>query len=170
MKEILRVEDLCVDYIVEDGGAVRAVDHVSFSIGEGKSLGLAGESGCGKSTIAYSLMRLHRPPALITNGKILLEGRDLLAMDDKELRQVRWSEIAMVFQSAMNCLNPVVTLEEQFFEIYKYHHITTSREEARKKSLELMQLVGFPRSVCGTIRISSPAACARGQSSRWRWL
>jgi peptide/nickel transport system ATP-binding protein len=144
MSELLKVEDLCVDYVTGDGGSVRAVDHVSFSINEGQSLGLAGESGCGKSTIAYSLMRLHRPPALITNGRIFLEGRDILTLPDKELRALRWSEISMVFQSAMNCLNPVVTLEKQFYEIYKFHGITKDRAEAHQKAVELLHLVGIP--------------------------
>lgn len=144
MNEVLRVEDLCVDYIVENGGYIRAVDHVSFSIKEGQSLGLAGESGCGKSTIAYSLMGLHRPPALISNGRIQLNGRDILMLSQKELRAVRWSEVSMVFQSAMNCLNPVVTLEKQFYEIYKYHHITKNKLEARERTIKLLKLVGIP--------------------------
>ncbi len=144
MSDILKVEDLCVDYVTQNGGSIRAVDHVSFSIKEGQSLGLAGESGCGKSTIAYSLMRLHRPPALISSGRIILNGRDILTLSNKEIRAVRWSEVSMVFQSAMNCLNPVVTLEKQFFEIYKYHNITRSKKESRKRAEKLLNLVGIP--------------------------
>ena len=131
MGSLLEVENLCVDYITENG-YVRAVDSVSFVIEEGKSLGLAGESGCGKSTIAYSLMRLHRPPALITNGKIKMDGKDILSLSEKELQKFRWKKISMVFQSAMNCLNPVVTLEKQFFELYKTHGITKNKKNQER--------------------------------------
>ncbi|NLL30927.1 MAG: ABC transporter ATP-binding protein [Clostridiales bacterium] len=143
MGSLLEVENLCVDYITENG-YVRAVDSVSFVIEEGKSLGLAGESGCGKSTIAYSLMRLHRPPALITNGKIKMDGKDILSLSEKELQKFRWKKISMVFQSAMNCLNPVVTLEKQFFELYKTHGITKNKKESRKMAEELLKIVGIP--------------------------
>ncbi|MFI3169445.1 MAG: ABC transporter ATP-binding protein [Faecalibacterium sp.] len=144
MKNILEVKDLCVDYITGAGSYVRAVDHVSFAIGEGQSLGLAGESGCGKSTIAYSLMRLHKPPAIISGGEILFDGEDILAYDKKALQDFRWKDTAMVFQSAMNCLNPVSTLETQFYEIYRYHGITKNKKEARAKAEELLALVGIP--------------------------
>ncbi len=144
MADLLTVEGLCVDYVTADGGYVRAVDNVSFSIAKGQSMGLAGESGCGKSTIAYSLMRLHRPPALISSGSVNLDGRDVLKMKEKELRQFRWEEISMVFQSAMNCLNPVVTLEKQFFEIFKYHNVTNDIKKSRELSAELLALVGIP--------------------------
>ncbi|NLZ34809.1 MAG: ABC transporter ATP-binding protein, partial [Clostridiales bacterium] len=143
MGAVLEVENLCVDYITENGH-IRAVDNVSFVIEEGKSLGLAGESGCGKSTIAYSLMRLHRPPALITRGKIIMDGKDILSLSENELQKFRWKKISMVFQSAMNCLNPVVTLEKQFFELYRTHDITKSRKEARKMAEELLKIVGIP--------------------------
>lgn len=143
MGSLLEVENLCVDYITENG-YVRAVDSVSFVIEEGKSLRLAGESGCGKSTIAYSLMRLHRPPALITNGKIKMDGKDILSLSEKELQKFRWKKISMVFQSAMNCLNPVVTLEKQFFELYKTHGITKNKKESRKMAEELLKIVGIP--------------------------
>ncbi|ERI91824.1 putative oligopeptide transport ATP-binding protein OppD [Clostridiales bacterium oral taxon 876 str. F0540] len=144
MGNLLTVENLCVDYVTGDGGYVRAVDNVSFSIAEGQSLGLAGESGCGKSTIAYSLMRLHRPPALISGGSIRIDGQDILAMSEQELQLFRWNDISMVFQSAMNCLNPVVTMEKQFFEIFKYHGITDNKKIARKKAEELLSIVGIP--------------------------
>ncbi len=145
MKTVIEVKNLCVDYITGDGSYVRAVDNVSFQIGEGKSLGLAGESGCGKSTIAYSLMRLHRPPAIISGGEILFEGNDILKFNDKKLQEFRWKDTSMVFQSAMNCLNPVATMETQFYEIFKCHGITKNKAEARKKSEELLALVGIPK-------------------------
>jgi peptide/nickel transport system ATP-binding protein len=144
MSDILTVKGLSVDYVTADGGYVRAVDNVSFSIKEGQSFGLAGESGCGKSTIAYSLMKLHRPPALISNGQIIVNGNDIVPMAEKKVQQLRWSEIAMVFQSAMNCLNPVVTMEKQFYEIFKYHGITKNKKVSRKKAEELLSIVGIP--------------------------
>ncbi len=149
MKTIIEVKDLCVDYVTGDGTSVRAVDKVSFKIGEGQSLGLAGESGCGKSTIAYSLMRLHRPPAIISGGEILFNGEDILKYNDKKLRDFRWKDTSMVFQSAMNCLNPVTTLETQFFEIYKYHGITKNKAESRKRAEGLLSLVGIPKERLG---------------------
>jgi peptide/nickel transport system ATP-binding protein len=144
MGNLLTVEKLSVDYVTGNGGYVRAVDNVDFSIAEGESLGLAGESGCGKSTIAYSLMRLHRPPALISNGSIRIDGKDVLAMPESQLPLFRWKEISMVFQSAMNCLNPVVSMEKQFYEIFKYHGITSNKSDARKMAEELLSIVGIP--------------------------
>ena len=144
MSDLLTVKGLSVDYVTADGGYVRAVDNVSFSIKEGQSFGLAGESGCGKSTIAHSLMRLHRPPALISEGQIIVGGNDIVHMTENKVQQLRWNEIAMVFQSAMNCLNPVVTMEKQFFEIFRYHGITHDKKVSRKKAEELLSIVGIP--------------------------
>jgi peptide/nickel transport system ATP-binding protein len=141
---LLEVKDLCVDYISAGGRHIRAVDNVSFTINEGQTMGLAGESGCGKSTIAFSLMRLHKPPAIIAGGSIKLGGQEVLNMKKQQLVEFRWGEVAMVFQSAMNCLNPVVTMEKQFFEIYKSHGITRNPNEARKKAEELLEIVGIP--------------------------
>lgn len=144
MSTLLEVDNLSVDYIHAHGKHIRAVDTVSFCIEEGQSLGLAGESGCGKSTIAYSLMRLHKPPALIAGGSIRMDGREVLDMSKEKLIGYRWGQVSMVFQSAMNCLNPVVTLEKQFFEIYKSHRITRNRKKSRKMAEELMEIVGIP--------------------------
>ncbi len=145
MASVIEVKDLCVDYVTEGASFVRAVDHVSFKIEEGQSLGLAGESGCGKSTIAYSLMRLHKPPAIISGGEILFQGDDILKYDNKKLQDFRWKDTSMVFQSAMNCLNPVSTLEVQFYEIFKYHNITKNKTESRNRAEELLALVGIPK-------------------------
>lgn len=144
MSDLLTVKGLSVDYVTAKGGYVRAVDNVSFSIKEGQSYGLAGESGCGKSTIAYSIMRLHRPPALISEGQIIFCGSDIVQMKESKVQQLRWNEIAMVFQSAMNCLNPVITLEKQFFEIFRYHGITNDKKVSRKRAEELLSVVGIP--------------------------
>ncbi len=141
MGKLLEVENLSVEYVTSNIGSIKAVDNVSFNINEGDSLGLAGESGCGKSTIAYSLMKLHRPPAMITGGSIKLNNIDILKMTNKELQKFRWNEASMVFQSAMNCLNPVVTIEKQFLEIFKYHGITKNKKEGLKLSEELLSIV-----------------------------
>ncbi|NUW75264.1 ABC transporter ATP-binding protein [Vibrio mediterranei] len=141
--KLVDVRNLCVDYVTFDG-KVRAVNNVSFHINRGEILGLAGESGCGKSTIAYSLMRLHRPPALISEGEILFEGQDVLKMGDDELRNFRWKDTSMVFQSAMNCLNPVKTIEYQFFDIFDAHGLVSSREESIEKAKELLRIVDIP--------------------------
>ncbi|WP_051326861.1 ABC transporter ATP-binding protein [Aliagarivorans taiwanensis] len=143
MSKLVEVKNLCVDYITFNG-RVRAVSDVSFHINQGEILGLAGESGCGKSTIAYSLMRLHRPPALISEGSIEFEGRDVLAMDDDQLREFRWKETSMVFQSAMNCLNPVKTIEYQFWDIFDAHGLVSSRDESIEKAKELLRIVDIP--------------------------
>ncbi|MEZ9303593.1 ABC transporter ATP-binding protein [Vibrio breoganii] len=143
MKKLVEVKNLSVDYITFDG-RVRAVNDVSFHIGEGEILGLAGESGCGKSTIAYSLMRLHRPPAMISEGEILFDGNDVLKMDEEELRNFRWKDTSMVFQSAMNCLNPVKTIEYQFHDIFDAHGLVESREESIEKAKELLRIVDIP--------------------------
>lgn len=145
MDNLLEVKNLCVDYITGNGTSVRAVDDVSFTIKKGESLGLAGESGCGKSTIAYALMKLHRPPGIISNGSIVLNNQDVLTMPKKVLQKFRWREVSMVFQSAMNCLNPVVTMEKQFYEIFKYHDVTTDRKEVKKLAEELLGIVGIPK-------------------------
>lgn len=140
---LIRVKNLCVDYIT-DNGDFRAVNNVSFDIGKGEIFGLAGESGCGKSTIAFALTRLHKPPAFISNGQLIFEGHDLLQLSDKELGIVRWQQIAMVFQSAMNSLNPVLPVEEQFADVLR-HHMGMNNEEARARAEKLLDLVNIPR-------------------------
>lgn len=137
---ILSIRNLSIDYIgaKED---FHAVKDVSFDIAPGEFFGLAGESGCGKSTIAFAISRLHGPPALIRTGsQILVGGRDVLALDEDDLRRFRWREVAMVFQSAMNSLNPVLTIEAQFYDVLRAHS-KISRPEARARATELLKLV-----------------------------
>ncbi|MGL1111943.1 ABC transporter ATP-binding protein [Vibrio vulnificus] len=140
---VLQVRNLCVDYIT-DNGDFNAVKSVSFDIGRGEIFGLAGESGCGKSTIAFAINRLHKPPAFISGGEILFEGRNLLTLSDQALSVLRWSEIAMVFQSAMNSLNPVLTIEEQFADVLR-HHSGFSDAQAKDRAEKLLDLVNIPR-------------------------
>ncbi|MFN1533211.1 ABC transporter ATP-binding protein [Vibrio jasicida] len=144
---VIQIRDLCVDYIT-DHGDFNAVKSVSFDIGKGEIFGLAGESGCGKSTIAFSINRLHKPPAFISGGQILFEGKDILSLSDSELNTLRWSEIAMVFQSAMNSLNPVLTIQEQFSDVLR-HHKGMTNEQAKDRAEKLLDLVNIPRDRLG---------------------
>ncbi|WP_413700273.1 ATP-binding cassette domain-containing protein [Psychromonas sp. KJ10-10] len=108
---LLEINNLCVDY-VSPNGIARAVNNVSLSIQPGETLGIAGESGCGKSTLAFAIARLHKAPGLIPEGEILYNGQDVLKMSNKALRDFRWNDVSVVFQSAMNSLNPVITIGE----------------------------------------------------------
>jgi peptide/nickel transport system ATP-binding protein len=117
---ILDIRDLCVDYIT-DRGPVRAIDHLDLTVERGEVIGVAGESGSGKTTLAMALMRILPPPAVITGGEIQFDGRDVLSMNDEELRRMRWREISMVFQSAMDALNPVISVGEQIVDTLLAH-------------------------------------------------
>lgn len=141
---LLSVRDLCVEYVTPTG-PVRAVDRVSFEIGRGQVFGLAGESGSGKSTAAMAAMRLLQPPAVITGGEVHYEGRDVLAMGEDELRAFRWKEIALVFQSAMNALNPVLTVGAQIADVIERHE-NVSSAQALERAAELLALVGIESS------------------------
>jgi peptide/nickel transport system ATP-binding protein len=150
---ILEISDLSVAYRAP-GGDVRAVEHVSLTLGAGEVVGLCGESGSGKSTLAYGATRLLRPPAVITGGQVLYHGRrvtdggdpaDLLTMSHRELHATRWREIAIVFQSAMNALNPVLRVQDQLLDAVT-SHLRLPRGEAREKAASLLDLVGIPRT------------------------
>ncbi len=139
---LVSVRELEVTYVT-DQGDFRAVDNVSFDIGKSEIFGLAGESGCGKSTIAFAINRLHKPPALITHGEIHFDNLDLLKLSEREMGIIRWKEIAMVFQSAMNSLNPVLPVKEQFADVMR-HHLGYSNEQARIRAEKLLDLVNIP--------------------------
>nr|MBA3379934.1 ABC transporter ATP-binding protein [Chloroflexia bacterium] len=117
---LITIEDLHVEYL-SPRGPVRAVDGVSLAIRPGEVVGLAGESGSGKSTIAQAILRILQPPAVITGGKVEFGGRDILAMTDSQLEDFRWREVSMVFQSAMNALNPVMTIGDQIVDAIRAH-------------------------------------------------
>ena len=140
---LLEIEDLSVEYVTE-ARTVRAVDRVTFSIAEREVFGLAGESGCGKSTIANAILRLLRDPAVIAGGSIRFAGTDVLALSANELRDFRWRQVAMVFQSAMNSLNPVMTIGDQIADIFTTHE-GVSKKAAMVRAGELLDLVGIPR-------------------------
>ena len=141
---LLSISDLCVDYITDDGNA-RAVNEVNLDIYPGETVGLAGESGCGKSTLAFAIANLHSAPALITGGKIKFQGQDVLTMSPEELRQFRWSKASMVFQSAMNSLNPVITIGDQLVDVVLAHE-TISIAEAEKRAIAMLDMVGIHAS------------------------
>tara|TARA_R110001583_G_scaffold1583_4_gene12358 strand:+ start:11604 stop:12569 length:966 start_codon:yes stop_codon:yes gene_type:complete len=141
-KPLLEINNLCVDY-VSPNGIARAVNNVSISIQPGETLGIAGESGCGKSTLAFAIARLHKAPGLIPEGEILYNGTDVLKMSDKALRDFRWNDVSVVFQSAMNSLNPVITIGEQLTDVILAHKKITVKA-ATEKAIELLAIVGLP--------------------------
>jgi len=144
---ILSVRGLCVDYIT-DHGPVRAIDRVSLEIGHGEILGVAGESGSGKSTMALALLRILPPPAVIAAGEVRLGDTDMLALSEPELRALRWKRFSMVFQSAMDALNPVVTIGEQITDTLHAHTGMSSRQ-ARERAAALLEMVGIPATQLG---------------------
>jgi peptide/nickel transport system ATP-binding protein len=189
-KTLLEVRNLSVDYSAVSG-AVHAVDKVSFSLKRGEILGLAGESGCGKSTLAYAITRLLRPPAYITGGEVLYyppEGReraamiskltrtegaeggaiDILGLTPQQLRRFRWNEFSIVFQSAMNALNPVLTVGTQIMDVLKTHRPDMGPDQRQRRAIELLNLVGiasdrlksYPHELSGGMRQRAVIAIA----------
>jgi len=141
-KFVLGVKDLKTYFFTEDG-VVKAVDGVDFEVYQGETLGLVGESGCGKSVTAFSIMRLLDYPGKIVGGEIIFKGENLLTKNDAEMRKIRGKEIAMIFQEPMTALNPVLTVGFQISEALMMH-FKISKEEAIKKSVELLKKVGIP--------------------------
>jgi oligopeptide transport system ATP-binding protein len=142
---LLEVIDLKTQFFTQDG-VVKAVNGVSFHVAEGETLGIVGESGCGKSVSVLSVMRLiPQPPGKITGGGVMFEGRDLLKVGDDEIRQVRGNKIAMIFQDPMTSLNPVLTIGRQISEALELH-MHMSRDQAYKRSAELLKTVGIPEA------------------------
>lgn len=140
---LLNVENLKTYFFTREG-VVKAVDDVSFNLDKEEALGLAGESGCGKTTTALSIMKLIPSPGRIVGGRIVLDGKDVLQMQDEEIKKMRWKEVSLVFQGAMNALNPVLTIGRQIVEAIRTHEKTTA-EEAWKRAEYLMELVGISR-------------------------
>ena len=138
---LLTVDNLTMHYMTREG-PVRAVDGVSFSVEHGQSLGLVGESGCGKSSIATSLLKLLPDNASLVAGSVRLEGVDLLPLTEREMREYRWDRISMVFQAAMNSLDPVYRVGDQIVEALEAHYERT-RQESHDRVQELYELVGL---------------------------
>ncbi|MCR6692272.1 MAG: ABC transporter ATP-binding protein [archaeon YNP-LCB-003-016] len=126
-------------------GYVKAVDGVNFQIGEGEVFGLAGESGCGKTTVALSIIRLLPPGGRIIDGEIMFNDKNILAMSEEDIRKIRWKKIAIVFQGAMNALNPVMKVGDQIVEAITTHE-DVSKEEAWRRAEKLLEMVGIEPS------------------------
>ena len=140
---LLKVTDLTVEFSTDEG-AVRAVDGVSLEIPRGKTLGVVGESGCGKSVIAMSIMRLiPMPPGRFVSGAISYDGKDLISLPDSEMRHLRGNRISMIFQEPMTSLNPVFTVGDQIGEAFRLHQ-GLDRKAALNKAIEMLRLVGIP--------------------------
>ncbi len=139
--ELLQIRNVGVTYRTK-GREIRAVDGVSFSIEEGKTVGLVGESGSGKSTLALAILRL-LPRGTAVSGQILFRGKDLLTCGDAELRELRWKQIAVVFQQSMNALSPVHKIGQQLVDIYRVHNDGLSKREIRGKIEKLFEAVNL---------------------------
>lgn len=139
---VLQVKDLTMHYQTRLG-TVKAVDGISFELARGEVLGLVGESGCGKTSIAVTLMKLLPDNALILKGQVLLDGQDLMTMDDTTLRKYRWRRISMIFQAAMNSLNPVHRVGDQIVEAIEAHDMAATLKEAQETVDRLFRLVGL---------------------------
>jgi len=163
---ILEVQGLTVEYIT-DGPPARAVDDVTFSVRPGEFLGLVGESGCGKSTMLFSIAGLLQPPAEVRDGAVLFKGQDLRRLSERDLRAIRWRGFSVVMQSAMNALNPVKSVGAQFSDAMRAHG-TTDAEQIAQRSQEVMRLVGidpvhlrsYPHQLSGGMRQRAMIAMA----------
>jgi len=165
-RPVLEVKDLVVEYATQHG-PVRAVDRVSLQVAPGEFLGIVGESGCGKSTLLFAIARLLSPPASIVSGEVRFQGNDMVTLDDEELRHVRWRHYSVVMQSAMNALNPVLTVGDQIRDAIDAHEKMASRK-IQQRSEEVMRLVGidpihlrsYPHQLSGGMRQRAMIAMA----------
>ena len=145
MENVLEVKDLVVRFDTDDG-IVRAINGISFSIGRERTLGLVGETGAGKTTTALSILNLvPDPPGVISAGSIVLDGKEILEMGEKELEHMRGNDVAMIFQDPMTALNPVITVGEQIAESVMLHE-KLSKEDAMERAKEMLELVGISGS------------------------
>jgi len=145
MDALLQVDNLKTQFFTQDG-VVKAVNGVSFRLGQGETLGVVGESGCGKSITAMSIMRLiPQPPGKIVDGQVLFQGKDILKMSDEQVRDIRGNDIAMIFQDPMTSLNPVLTINRQISESLELHK-GMSKNESRARAVELLKMVGIPNA------------------------
>jgi peptide/nickel transport system ATP-binding protein len=163
---MLEVRDLTVDYIMERG-TVRAVKDVTFEVGAGEFVGIVGESGCGKSTLLFAIAQLLAPPAGITGGSVIFKGHNLVGLTDRQLTAIRWRDMSVVMQSAMNALNPVTSIGAQFRDAMRAHGVT-SKLEIAERSAEVLRMVGidpvhlksYPHQLSGGMRQRSMIAMA----------
>src|ERR1700733_9222024 len=163
---VLEVSGLSVDYVL-DRGDVRAVDDVSFTLNRGEFLGVVGESGCGKSTLLFAVAQLLSPPARVAAGSVEFQGTNMVGMTDQQLAAIRWRDMSVVMQSAMNALNPVKSIGAQFKDVMRAHG-KPSREEIAARSAEVLRMVGidpvhlssYPHQLSGGMRQRSMIAMA----------
>lgn len=163
---ILDVRDLSVEYLM-DTGSVVAVDQVSFALDPGQFLGIVGESGCGKSTLLFAIARLLSPPAAIIGGSVTFRGRDMVGLSETALNAIRWKDMSVVMQSAMNALNPVKSIGAQFRDAMRAHGVT-GKNEIAARSAEVLAMVGidpvhlssYPHQLSGGMRQRSMIAMA----------
>ena len=158
---LLDVRGLSTNFETEEG-TFKAVEQLSFELRTGESLGLVGESGCGKTTAMLSLLRLLPAAGRIVSGRIELGGRDLLELDEAEMREVRWRQVSMIFQGAMNAFNPVRTIGDQIGESLVLHGMASSLNAARPRVIELLEMVGIP----GSREALYPHQCSGGMRQR----
>ena len=143
-KPLLEVKDLVIHYETDDG-VVKALNGVNIHIGVGETLGLVGETGAGKTTLAKGIMRLiPNPPGKILGGEVIFEGQDLLKLSTNGMEAIRGRDISMIFQDPMTSLNPVLTVGEQIMEVIENHNTSLSRQEARKRAENMLERVGIP--------------------------
>ncbi len=142
MSAVLELKDLKMYYNTKEG-IVKAADGISFVLNQGESMGLVGESGCGKTTVSMSIMRLLAENANIVGGQILFKGKNIVNISEEEMNKIRWAGIAMIFQAAMNSLNPVYRVGDQIIEAILTHEPDVTFEEARERVAELYKLVGL---------------------------
>lgn len=160
---LLDVRDFSVVYDVDP--PVKAVKKVSLALGRGEILGLAGESGCGKTTLAYGIQQLLKPPAVVDSGKVLFNDKDgteldVLSLDFEQMQKFRWAKVSMVFQGAMNALNPVMNISQQLADVFTTHRPEKNRAEVLEECADLLELVGvgkdrlqsYPHELSGGMR------------------
>jgi peptide/nickel transport system ATP-binding protein len=163
---LLEVTDLSVDYVT-DAADVRAVDKVSFAVAPGEFLGIVGESGSGKSTLLFGVAQLLSPPGEVSGGEVIFRGHDMVRLDADELRHMRWRDYSVVMQSAMNALNPMLSIGAQFRDTLRAHG-SASNDEIRRRSVEVLTLVGidaahlhsYPHQLSGGMRQRAMIAMA----------
>ena len=163
---VLEVSGLSVDYVL-DRGDVRAVDDVSFGVNRGEFLGIVGESGCGKSTLLFAVAQLLAPPATVVSGSVTFGGTNLVGLTDRQLSAIRWRDMSVVMQSAMNALNPVKTIGAQFKDAMRAHG-RDSKADIAARSAEVLRMVGidpahlrsYPHQLSGGMRQRSMIAMA----------
>ncbi|MBR3297061.1 MAG: ABC transporter ATP-binding protein, partial [Firmicutes bacterium] len=141
-KKLLEIKDLKVSFFTP-AGEVKAVDGISYSLGYDEVMGVVGESGSGKSVEAYSIIGLLQSPGKVIGGSITFEGEDVLAFSEEQMRDFRGNKVSMIFQNPMTCLNPVYTIGNQLTEAITCHDKSVSKEEARRRAIEMLTLVGI---------------------------